>query len=407
MPTLKNISFFQYKNYKTASWQFQKRITCIYGQNGVGKTNILDAIYFLGYAKSYFGKKDAQLVQMGQMGMFVEGNLETEKNELRILKLIIRENGKKECRVNNEEVKRALDFIGHLPSVLIAPDDTQLITEGSEQRRKFMDGILCQTDANYMNSFLQYNKVLAQRNALLKNWEQAGGGRVELLDIYTHQLCEAACIIYPIRLAWQQLFVPMVQHLVNAIGNGLDVCTIKYYNNLNINTLGSFVEVENNINANFENATILKNKEQSTQLLFLINKIDKKLVYSQLQILYKQSIEKDIILRRTNVGPHKDDLLLELHGNLYKEYASQGQRKTLLFALKIAQFYYLQQALGCTPLLLLDDVFEKLDAQRSHLLLQLIAEENCQTFITDTHLPRLQAALQGVEAEVEFLCIEE
>jgi DNA replication and repair protein RecF len=361
LPALKKISFFQYKNYNQQSFVFLKPIICIYGANGVGKTNILDAIYYLGFTKSYFAKKDSAIVQHNKMGMYIDGEFEMDSGETNQIKIIIRENGKKELSQNGEDIKQVQQHIGKIPCIMISPDDTVLITEGSENRRKLVDGMLCQTDAEYFTHFILYNKILAQRNALLKNWQEPGGQQWDVLDYYNAQLIPAATYITQARITMLQSFVPIVQKLVTEIANE-----------------------ENNI-----------------EIIF-----DSKLILNNLEDLFKQSIQKDIILKRTTCGIHRDELLLLQNQQLVKEYASQGQKKTLLFALKIAQYQYLKQQLHVKPILLLDDVFEKLDAKRSQHLLQLITQENCQTFITDTHLDRLQKAFVGWEEKVEFMEIK-
>jgi DNA replication and repair protein RecF len=360
LPTLKKISFFQYKNYSQQTFVFSKQIICIYGANGAGKTNILDAIYYLGFTKSYFAKKEIGMVQHDKLGMFVQGDFVMDNDCESQIKIIIRENGKKELSENGEDIKSIQQHIGKIPCIMISPDDTVLITEGSENRRKFIDSILCQTDTDYFGHLINYNKILAQRNALLKNWQEPGGQQWELLEYYNGQLQIHASYITTTRLTMMAQFAPMVQKLYQEIG-----------------------KEENNI-----------------ELLF-----DSKLINNDLLDLFKQSIQKDIFLKRTTCGIHRDDIILLNGHQLVKEFASQGQKKTLLFALKIAQYQYLKQHLQVKPILLLDDVFEKLDANRSQHLLQLITQENCQTFITDTHLDRLQKAFAGWEEQVDFLKI--
>jgi DNA replication and repair protein RecF len=358
LPTLKKISFFQYKNYNQQTFAFSKQIICIYGANGVGKTNILDAIYYLGFTKSYFAKKDSALVQHQKSGMFVQGDFVMDNNTEKQIKVIIRENGKKELTENGEDIKYLQQHIGKIPCIMISPDDTILITEGSEYRRKFIDSILCQTDTEYFTHLINYNKILAQRNALLKTWQESGGAQWDVLDYYNQQMQTATIYIAKARIEMLHSFVPMVQKLYAEIG-----------------------KEQNNIEIIFES----------------------KLINNNLLDLFKQSVQKDIILKRTTCGIHRDDIILLNGQEMVKEFASQGQKKTLLFALKIAQYQYLKQHLQVQPILLLDDVFEKLDANRSQHLLQLITQENCQTFITDTHLDRLQAAFAGWEEQVEFM----
>jgi DNA replication and repair protein RecF len=361
LPKLKNISFYQYKNYSSQSFGFSNQITCIYGANGVGKTNILDAIYYLGYTKSYFAKKDADVVQHLQSGMFIAADYILDDETECAIKIIIRENGKKELTLNGQETKQLQQHIGKFPCIMISPDDTELISEGGELRRKFLDGILCQIDAEYFSSLIAYNKILLLRNATLKNWMEAGSGKKDILGYYTSLLIQHGQFVFEARQKMLLEFIPIVQQYFKAISGE-----------------------ENNIGISYVS----------------------KLINNHLHDLYEQTIDKDIILKRTTIGIHRDDLSITIDGHLCKDFASQGQRKTVLFALKMAQYFYLKQQLGITPILLLDDVFEKLDANRSQQLLQWISQENCQTFITDTHLHRLQQAFVANLHQVGFIEIK-
>ncbi len=362
MPILKKISFYQYKNYLQQSFAFTKPIVCIYGQNGCGKTNILDAIYYLGYTKSYFGKKDALMVSHNQQGMYIEGLFEQQNNEDLQAKIIIRPTGKKELYQNQEEVKQLSKHIGLLPCIMVAPDDMYIINEGSEYRRKLMDSILGQTHPLYLQQLLQYQKVLEQRNGLLKNWEAIGNTGTTLLELYNTNLAQLGSAIHIARLQWIQDFAPMVAENYNVISESNYAISINVQTSV---TTTNYIEQLNNY------------------------------------------WHKDIASKRTNFGVHKDDLIFTFNTHFsFKEVGSQGQKKSLLFALKIAQFYYIKKVLGRTPILLLDDVFEKLDSQRSKALLQMITNNNGQTFITDTHLARLQEAFVGLEAKVEYVALQ-
>jgi DNA replication and repair protein RecF len=351
LPYLKKISFFQFKNYSQQSFEFPESITCICGKNGSGKTNLLDAIYYLGYTKSYFAKKDALVVSYDKQGMFVEGQWTDDNNDLSHGKIIIRENGKKELSVNQISITSIQQHLGNLPCVMIAPDDTAIITEGSEYRRKLMDGILGQIFPEYLNALVQYNKIVTQRNALLKDWHKRSTQEKEVIEIYNLQMQKTASVIIPLRLSFIKEFEVLVSAFVEKIGVHQDTV---------LTSLKTKVSVDNY-------ATLLQ-----------------------------ENFEKDIILKRTTIGIHRDDIeFVYSNQQLVKDVGSQGQRKTLLFAIKMAQFHYLKKHLQRTPILLLDDVFEKLDEQRSQSLLNLITEEDCQTFITDTHRERLEKAFMG------------
>jgi DNA replication and repair protein RecF len=344
---IKNISFFQFKNYKEAHFEFSNKINCIYGVNGIGKTNILDAIYFLSFTKSYFAKKDSQLVLHQHAGMSVRAQI-FKNEELINLNLKIKETGKKEILVNNEEIKQVQNYLGTLSSVIIAPDDINLITEGGEYRRKYLDAIICQIDKEYLQHLLQYNKVLLQRNALLKNWQHIPQNEQSILPHFNALLHQYGTYIFTKRKQIIDTLFPEIMNIYNEISE----------------------------------------QKYSIQL-----KYNSQLMHDSLEHLLTVNNHKEIASQRTNYGIHKDDIIIELeHQNLFKEYASQGQRKTMLFALKLAQFLFLKKYLNDSPILLLDDVFEKLDAQRAAHLLHFIQTQNCQTIITDTHQTRLQEA---------------
>jgi DNA replication and repair protein RecF len=359
LPTLRNISFYQYKNYSKQAYLFEKRIICIHGKNGSGKTNLLDAVYYLGYTKSYFAKKDANVVQHLMQGMYIKGDFTDHYNNTNSIKIIIRENGKKELWQNEQDIKQVPNYIGQFPSIMISPDDTELINEGSEIRRKYLDAILCQINADYFKQLMHYNKILLQRNALLKNWNDIGGNQFPLLDFYNLQLAENGQFIFDCRKELCKNIFPIIEKLYTEITQNADEILLNY-----------------------------KSKLHQTAL----------------QDLLQKTIDTDLMFKRTTCGIHKDEIdIFSDSKNVFKEFASQGQKKTLLFAMKIAQYQYLKTALGITPILLLDDVFEKLDAQRTQHLLNLIIKENCQAFITDTHLERLQKAFENNLDEVEFL----
>jgi DNA replication and repair protein RecF len=333
-------------------------VVAISGNNGLGKTNLLDAIYFLCFSKSYFSKTDSASVHHGLQGMRIEGKFTKNEQEENIV-CIIRENNKKELQRNGEEYKKFSLHIGHFPAVIIAPDDVELITGSSETRRKFIDTLLSQIDNKYLSLLIEYNKVLLQRNSFLKGSAEKGYVDEALLETFNEQLVNPGKEIYLRRKKFLDQFLPLVEESYSIIAGTPEPVKLSYYSPL--------AEDE------FDN---------------LIN-------------LYRQ---KDLLLQRTTIGIHKDDIEVNLNSEAFKNTASQGQRKSLLFAFKLVEFEELKKAKGFPPLLLLDDVFEKLDATRmQNLLYRVCVENNGQVFITDTHKERLHAALEKLNIKFQLI----
>lgn len=346
---LHNISIFQFKNYTHKKLNFNERIIGIHGSNGIGKTNLLDAIYYLCFTKSYFGKNDPSHVHWGLQGMRLEGNFK-RNNESEQIVCILRETNKKEVLRNGEDYKRFSDHIGKFPAVMIAPDDVELITGNSDIRRKFLDTLLCQIDHLYLQNLIAYNKILQQRNSLLKANAERGDTNTSLLEVLTKQIIVPGEFIFNSRKKFLNDFLPAVAQNYLQIAGTNEPVLLEYYSPL----------LEDN--------------------------------YEKLMSVY---LQKDIMLQRTTIGIHKDDIEFKLHGESFKNTASQGQRKSLLFALKLQELKHLKAATGISPLLLMDDVFEKLDAGRmQNLLHHVCIEQDSQVFITDTHKDRLTSSLE-------------
>ncbi|RFM25860.1 DNA replication/repair protein RecF [Deminuibacter soli] len=356
---LPHITVTQYRNYLYQQFQFPNRVTGISGPNGSGKTNLLDAIYYLCFTRSYFSRPDSQSVHHGMQGLRIEGLFE-KNGETAKLVCILRENNKKEFYLNDSEYKKFSSHIGRYPCVMIAPDDTELITGGSEERRKMIDTLLAQLSAGYLQQLIDYNKILQQRNGLLKAAAEHRRLDEALLDILDEQLYAKGQDIYAERRKFAAEFIPLVEAQYQSIAGSNDGVTLNYDSQLNNQSFAS---------------------------------------------LLQQNRQRDLYLQRTGAGIHKDDLVMKMGEQPFKSIASQGQRKSLLFALKLGEFITLKQHNGFAPLLLLDDVFEKLDAQRMHNLLHKVCtEEQGQVFITDTHHDRLHIALE--QLAVPFGIIE-
>jgi DNA replication and repair protein RecF len=365
MLQLTQISVLQFKNYPQASFTFTERIVGICGSNGMGKTNLLDAIYYLCFTRSYFSKADAQHVLHGAPGFRVAGRFKdpllNNENGLETEAIcILRETGRKEFILDGEAYEKFSQHIGKFPAVFIAPDDVLIITGGSEERRHFLDTLLCQADAQYLQQLSGYNKVLQQRNSYLKTLSDRMHPDNQLLDVYDRQLCLHGNYVFEQRKKFLEKLIPSIQLFYKKIAGNLEEPEIHY---------------------------------------------ETALLQTPLDKLLQQSREKDLLLQRTTQGIHRDELEIQLKEQPFKSIASQGQRKSLLFALKLAEFEILKETKGFPPILLLDDVFEKLDEQRMYNLLNWVCVKNDgQIFITDTHRERLELAL--VELQQAYQVIE-
>lgn len=359
MHRLQQLQLVQFKNHSFQKISFLGNAVGICGNNGTGKTNLLDAIYYLCFTKSYFTNTDALLVQHQTAGFRVEGVFETAYDGQQQIVAILRETGKKEVSCNGEQYKKLAAHIGKFPAVMVAPDDIALINEGSEVRRKWLDVAIAQVDATYLQQLSQYNKVLLQRNSFLKLLREYPQQNQQVLHILTQQLTDAGTAIFEKRTQFMAQLEPICLDLYQRFGGNAAEFSIQYQSALQ--------------------------EQPFPQLL-------------------EQNLQRDIFAERTTQGIHKDDLLLHINQLPAKNHASQGQKKTILFALKMTEFTLLKQQLGITPLLLLDDVFEKLDEQRlQNFVAWLQQQQPVQVFITDTHAERLQAVLQQIDAQYQLI----
>lgn len=357
---LQSISLFQFKNYDFEQYAFTKRIVGICGRNGAGKTNLLDAIHYLCFTKSYFSRSDALNVKHGQQGFRLEGHLTLNGKPEKAV-CILRETGKKEFSLNDEAYTRFSKHIGHYPCVVIAPDDVELIIGGSEERRKFVDTILSQLDPAYLQALIHYNKILQQRNSFLRSLNEGFGRDLSVLDVLDEQLTKEGDLVFRTRERFLQLFLPIAARLYQEISR----------------------------------------QEEPIELVY-----DSELHQSGLGELLRITRQKDMVVQRTSAGIHRDDLQFYLGAQTFKSIASQGQRKSLLFALKLAEMQILKKEKGFSPILLLDDVFEKLDEERiSNLLASVCGDEETQIFITDTNCRRLEESMQKIGHDVQLITL--
>lgn len=358
--SVKDISLLQFKNYSQASFQFTERIVGICGNNGVGKTNLLDALYYLCFTKSYFTRSDQQNVQKGAAGFRIEGHLEKE-GQLTDIVCILRETGKKEFLASGEPYEKFSRHIGRFPCVIIAPDDVQIITGGSEERRRYLDALLSQLDPDYLQNLIEYNKILQQRNGFLKSLTERRLTDKSLLEVYDSQLTGPGNWLYHRRHNFLQQLLPLIGRFYTQIAGMEEPVTLAY----------------------------------QSQLL-----------HTPFRDLLHQGLEKDLYLQRTGSGIHKDDIDISFADQPFRSIASQGQRKSLLFALKLAEYETLKQSKGWAPILLLDDVFEKLDAQRMHNLLDRVClQDEGQIFITDTHPDRIRQEMDKLAVPCQIITL--
>ena len=348
---LKELSLTNYKNFESLKFSFDTKIICFVGLNGVGKTNILDSIYHLSYTKSYFNPIPSQNIKHGETFFFISGKYMIDDKEENIL-VSLKKGDKKIIKRNNKLYKKFSDHIGKIPLVLISPDDRNLIIEGSETRRKFIDGIISQTDKEYLNNLINYNKTLKQRNALLKMFYDNSENIRKTIDIYDRQLSSDAHKIYDKRKEFLNEFIPIFKSRYKELSNDKENVEIKH---------SSDISPDQN-----------------------------------LYKLLKNSLEKDLRFHYTTKGIHKDDLNLNLDNFPIKKYGSQGQQKTFLIAMKLAQFDYLSK-LDSKPILLLDDIFDKLDDTRVKQIINLVNQEKFnQIFISDTNKTRSENIIKKV-----------
>ena len=354
---LKSLALLNYKNFENRSFDFNEKINCFVGNNGVGKTNVLDAIYHLSFGKSYFNPIAIQNIKHDESFFVINGEYDKNDTTEKIV-VSLKKGQKKVIKRNAKAYERFSDHIGFLPLVIISPADRDLIIEGSATRRKFIDSVISQSDKAYLETLIKYNKVLAQRNSLLKYFALNNTFNKDTLLIYNEQLDQFGHNIHKKRNSFLEIFIPIFKNRYKAISNGNEFVDLLYESDLTDKNLGQ---------------------------------------------LLSEVINKDKALQYTSVGIHKDDLIFNIDDHPIKKFGSQGQQKSFLIALKLAQFDFIKAQSGVNPILLLDDIFDKLDEQRVSQIIKLVDDENFgQLFISDTHADRTEAAIKQVHQSYEI-----
>ena len=348
---LKKLSLLNFKNYREAGIDFDEGVNAFVGGNGEGKTNLLDAIHYLSLCKSYFNAIDGQNIKQHEDFFILQGVFDLDGIDENI-SCGLKRGQKKTFKRNQKEYNRLSEHIGLLPVVMISPTDTNLITDGSEERRKFPDSIISQFDRNFLEDLISYSRALMQRNTYLKRAAQSRSFDLDALEIWNEQLTNSGIRIHAARQKFIKNLIPIFRYYYNFIAGEKESVDIRYESHLND---GDF------------------------------------------KTLLSESTERDRILQYTSVGPHKDDLVFIINGFPVKRYASQGQQKSFLIALKLAHFNFVSKQKGIKPILLLDDIFDKLDDDRVGKLMELVSQDNFgQIFITDTHPERLLSIFENI-----------
>ncbi|SHE37614.1 DNA replication and repair protein RecF [Mariniphaga anaerophila] len=351
---IEEISIINFKNLKDVQVEFSPRLNCLIGNNGSGKTNLMDAVYYLSFCKSFFNAADQLNINHDESFFMLNGNYRRD-DSAEIISCGLQKGQKKQFKRNSKVYKRLMEHIGLLPLVMITPSDNSLILGGSDERRKFMDGVISQYNQNYLDDLLKYNRALLQRNNLLKQFASEHYFDAELLSIWDDQLVEYGTRIHDERKKFVEKLIPVFQEFYSFISQENEKVGLVHYSALYEN--------------NFAN-------------------------------LLQQSLKKDRIAQHTTVGIHKDDLVFNIDEYPIKKLGSQGQNKTYLVSLKLAQYEFIKEISGMKPILLLDDIFDKLDRHRVEQIVKVVSDENFgQIFITDTNREHLDTIIKKMNAD--------
>ena len=348
---LKKISIVNYKNIVDKEYNLDPKINCFVGNNGVGKTNILDSIYHLALGKSYFNLRNDQLINKNEDFMVIDGLFDLNGKKENII-CSIKRGDKKNLKRNGKTYKKFSNHIGLIPVVLISPYDNDLINEGSSERRKFIDSIISQNNKEYLINLIAYSRVIQNRNSLLKQYNKSVDFDLDTIKIYDDQIIKLSEPIFMARKNFFNDFKDLVIEKYDQISENQEKISIEYKSDL------------------FD---------------------------SEIKNLIENSFQKDVILQYTSSGIHKDDFIFNLDGSRIKKFGSQGQQKSFLIALKLAQFEYLKNKTGNSPILLLDDIFDKLDLIRVKRIVEIVNSTNFgQLFLSDTDRERIEKVLSSL-----------
>jgi DNA replication and repair protein RecF len=377
---LQKISLANFKSYEYESFEFSERVNCIVGENGTGKTNLLDAIYFLALTKSSISNQDALSINHEAEYMMIEGvfsmfdvrdsmfgndkinlkkDTEHQTSNIEHLITISLQRGQKKAVLRDKKAyERISEHIGKFPVVMLSPNDTDVIRDGSEERRKFFDGVMAQLDSEYLENLLQHNRLLLQRNSLLKQFADRNYTDDLLLDVYSDPLVEVGLKLYQARNQFINQFLPIFKKHYATLSDAREEVEMIYESEVGVD---NFAQV------------------------------------------FRRNRQRDLAAQRTTMGVHKDDFIFEINGFTLRKFGSQGQQKSFVIALKLAQFEMLSQQKGFPPILLLDDIFDKLDDRRIQQLINMMVDGTfSQVFITDARPERTHQLLDNLGVEVKY-----
>ena len=354
---LNGISILNFKNIEEAALQFSPKVNCFIGNNGMGKTNILDAIYYLSFSKSYINQGDNMVVRHCTDFLMLKGDY-TRRGEDCDITLALQRGKRKILKRNGKEYQRLSEHIGLLPAVMVSPMDWELIRGAGDERRRLMDMIISQSNAEYLAALIRYSKAIENRNALIKQ----GYRDVILFETVEEQICTSGQFIHKCRKAWVEEFSPIFMNYYQAISGSAETVSLAYKSHLN---------------------------DQSMTELLANNR------------------ERDLIIGYTSRGVHRDDIELLLGEHSMRKTGSQGQCKTYTIALRLAQYNFLKRESGITPILLLDDIFDKLDASRVENIISLVSNSDNfgQIFITDTNRTHLDEIVKHMGGDYRIFTV--